>query len=398
MEFIDKFIFVCGLILALSVLAGLLSKRSSVPILLIFLGVGMLFGEEGPGNIQFDNMGLSYLVCSIGLAVILFDGGLHTSMRQFKVGLRPAVSLATIGVLLTALGVAVVLWWMLKINFLAALLIGATVASTDAAAVFMLLHQQNIKLRKRLVATLEAESGLNDPMAIFLTISVIQLMVGDAQSGAVWMAVFFVQQMALGVIAGYVGGLFMGLALRRLELPAGLEPILGLSGALVIFGGTAMLGGSGFMAVYIAGLVVAAKTPEVRGELSGFMDGMAWLAQIVMLLILGLLVTPSKMLADLPLAMMAALVLIFFARPLAVFISLSRSRLNVREKAFVSWVGLRGAVPIFLALIPTLMGVDDGYIYFNVAFAIVVLSLVLQGWTIRPAAKLLGLHTDDPKG
>lgn len=394
MDFIDKFIFISGLILALSILAGMLSKRSSVPILLIFLFVGMMFGEEGPGNIQFDNMGLSYLVCSIGLAVILFDGGVHTSMRQFKLGLKPAINLATFGVLITAVVVALVLWGLLQINFLAALLIGATVASTDAAAVFMLLHQQSINLRKRILATLETESGLNDPMAVFLTISVVQLMIGGAEHGAMSMFLFFIQQMTIGVLAGYVGGLFMAVALRRLILPSGLLPILGLAGALIIFGGTAMIGGSGFMAVYLAGLIVGNKARDVTGHLSGFMDGMAWLAQIIMLLILGLLVTPSKMLADMPLALIAAFVLIFIARPLAVYLTLFRTRFSLQEKAFISWVGLRGAVPIYLALIPSLMGIEEGYVYFNVAFAIVVLSLILQGWTIRPVARLLGLQKD----
>lgn len=394
MEFADRFIFIGGLLLALSILAGTLSNRASVPILLIFLGVGVLFGEDGPGNISFNNTDLSYLICSAALAIILFDGGLHTSFRQFKIGVRPAFSLATLGVAITALLVSIPLILFMKLDFLPALLIGATVASTDAAAAFMLLHQQNIKLRKRLVATLETESGLNDPMAVFLTIGVVQLMATHNEGmNTTELLLFFVQQMGIGLAVGLGSGKLMNFFLRRLFfLPSGLYPILGIAGALLIFGGTAMVHGSGFLAVYIAGLIVGNRVYKARRLMSDFMDGMAWLSQMVMLLILGLLITPSKMIPDIPVALVAAFALIFFARPLAVFISLAASRLSWQEKAFISWVGLRGAVPIYLALIPSLMGDPNGYIYFNVAFAIVLFSLILQGWTINPVAKMLGLE------
>jgi len=391
LDFANNFIFVGGLLLALSILAGILSVRSGVPILLVFLGIGMLFGEAGPGQISFYNIELSYLICSAALAVILFDGGVHTKMRQFQIGLRPAASLATLGVVLTAILVALPLMVFFNIAFLPAFLIGATVASTDAAAVFMMLHQQKIKLRGRLLATLETESGLNDPMAVFLTIGIVQLMLtGNDHSGLALLG-FFLQQMGIGAATGYAGGKLMGASFQRLTLPSGLYPILGLSGALMIFGGTALLDGSGFLAVYIAGLVAGSHMHKGQRVLSAFMDGMAWLSQMVMLLILGLLVMPHHLLLDLPVALLAAVTLIFFARPLAVFISLLGSRHKLREKLFVSWVGLRGAVPIYLALIPALMGVPGGETYFNIAFIIVLLSLILQGGTIRPAARLLGL-------
>lgn len=395
MEFADKFIFVGGLLLGLSILVGTLSSRASVPVLLVFLGIGVLFGEDGPGNISFDNVDLGYLVCSTTLAIILFDGGLHTTFRQFRIGVRSALSLATAGVFITALLVAIALGLFLDLNFLPALLIGTTVASTDAAAVFTLLHQQGIRLRQRIIATLEAESGLNDPMAVFMTVGLVELMTGDGSGGWLSLSGFFLQQMGVGAVTGYAGGKVMGFFLRRLHLPSGFYPILGIAGALMIFGGTALLHGSGFLAVYLAGVIVGNKTHRARRVLSDFMDGMAWLSQMVMLLILGLLVTPSEMIPDLPLALLAAGILMFFARPLAVFISLSASRFSWREKAFISWVGLRGAVPIYLALIPSLMGAPHGYAYFNVAFAIVVLSLILQGWTIRPVARMLGLDRED---
>jgi potassium/hydrogen antiporter len=392
LEFFDKFIFFSGLILIISVLAGTLSKRGSVPILLIFLGIGMMFGEDGPGNIVFENIGLSYLVCSIALAVILFDGGMNTSMRLFRIGIRPALSLATLGVMMTALILAVILWAIFGIAFLPALLIGTTVASTDAAAVFMLLHQQHIKLRKRLVAALETESGLNDPMAVFLTIGVVHLVIATPGQDAASLMSFFAQQMLIGAFVGVAGGYILAQAMNRFSISIGLEPIFAIAGALTIFGGAAVLHGSGFMAVYIAGLVLGHFLKILKTEVSTFLDSMAWLAQIVMLLLLGLLVTPSKMLGDLPLALVAAFVLIFIARPLAVFASLYFSRFTRQEKLFVSWVGLRGAVPIYLALIPALMGVEGAGVYFNVAFAIVLFSLIVQGWTIRPVAKYLGLQ------
>jgi len=395
LEFTESFIFVAGLLLALSVLAGTISKRSSVPILLIFLGIGIFFGEDGPGNISFDNVNLAYLVCSTALAIILFDGGLHTPMRQFKIAVRPALSLATIGVVITALLVAGALHLLLGLNLLAALLIGATVASTDAAAVFMLLSQQNVRLRKRLVATLETESGLNDPMAVFLTIGVVTFMMATGDMAAAWpsLLMVFVTQIGIGMAVGFGGGHLMNFFLQRLHfLPSGLYPILGIAGALMVFGGASLLEGSGFLAAYIAGLIVGSHQYKAKRLMADFMDGMAWLSQMVMLLILGLLVTPSQMLPDVMTALVAVCVLIFFARPVAVFISLSASRLTVREKAFVGWVGLRGAVPIYLALIPSLMNVPHGGIYFNVVFAIVLFSLILQGWTILPAARLLGLE------
>lgn len=393
MEFADKFIFISGLLLGLSILAGTLSNRASVPILLVFLGIGVLFGEDGPGNISFNNMGLSYLVCSTALAIILFDGGLHTTFRQFKIGLRPASSLATIGVVITTFLVALPLNLFMGFGFLPALLVGATVASTDAAAVFMLLHQQKICLRPRLVSALETESGMNDPMAVFLTISLVQLMIDKSGQHGLLLLWFFVLQMGVGAIIGAVGGKLMNFFLRRLFfLPSGLYPILGIAGAMLIFGTAALLHGSGFLAVYIAGLIIGNRVHKARRIMSDFMDGMAWLSQMTMLLILGLLITPSKMAPDLPVALIAAGSLIFFARPVAVFISLAASRISWQEKMFISWVGLRGAVPIYLALIPSLMDVPNGYIYFNIAFAIVLLSLILQGWTIRPVAKMLGLE------
>lgn len=391
MEFFDKFVFFAGLILVLSVVAGAWSNRGSVPTLLIFLGIGMLFGEDGPGNISFDNFGLSYLTCTIALAIILFDGGFNTSSRQFKIGIRPALGLATIGVFITAIILAVFLALLTGIGFLEALLLGTSVASTDAAAVFMLLAQQKIKLRQRIVSLLETESGMNDPMAIFLTIGIVEALSHQAGLDVMHLIPFFFQQMILGVLVGVAGGYALVKVVERVPIPHGMESVLGIAGALTIFGGAAVLHGSGFMAVYIAGLIFGNGLKEKRTNFCGFLDSMAWLSQIVMLLLLGLLVTPSEMLEDLPVALVAVIALIFIARPAAVFASLHFTRFKKEEKIFISWVGLRGAVPIYLAMIPALKGIENSDTYFNVAFAVVLISLLIQGWTIRPLARYLKL-------
>ena len=391
MEYFDKYVFFIGLILTISVMAGAWSNRGSAPTLLVFLAIGMLFGEDGPGNIAFNNIPLSYLVCSIALAVILFDGGYNTSLRQFKLALKPALSLATLGVLITAFVLAGFLW-LFGMPFLPALLIGTTVASTDAAAVFMVLAQQKIKLRQRIVSTLETESGLNDPMAIFLTISVVEIIIGQEKGGFFSFILFFIEQMGIGIAVGVVGGKLLSYVVKKIPIPNGLEPILGVSAALMIFGGAALMGGSGFMAAYISGIVLGHNIKKIKTEWGRFLDSMGWLSQIIMLLILGLLVTPSKMIDDFSIALISAIVLIFIARPLAVFASLHFSKFSRQEKIFISWVGLRGAVPIYLALIPALRGVEDSYTFFNVAFVIVLLSLIIQGWTIRPLAQYLGLY------
>jgi len=396
---IEQFIFFCGLILSLSVLAGAISNRGSTPVLLIFLGIGMFFGEDGPGNIVFYNIELSYLVCSIALAVILFDGGLNTSMRQFKIGLRPAASLASIGVIITASIIGLILSSLTEISFISSLLIGATVASTDAAAVFMLLHQQKISLRPRVVAALETESGINDPIAVLMTVTIVQFILDQNGSDIGSILFFFIKQLLIGVAIGYAGGWAMTRIMNHDYVPEGLKHIFCLSGTLMIFGGAAMLHGSGFIAVYLAGLIAGnkmlSKRKESKIELAKFLDSMAWLSQIIMLLILGLLVTPSRMMQDFPEALLVACVLIFIARPVAVFIALYFSRMKLNEKMFISWVGLRGAVPIYLALIPFLMGVENSVIFFNIAFATVVLSLLLQGTTIKYIATYLKLHRDN---
>lgn len=391
MEHASQIIFIGAFLMLLSILAGQFSSRLGAPVLLAFLGVGIFFGEDGPGGIIFDDKNTAFLVCSIALAMILFDGGLRTQYKTFKQAFKPALSLSTIGVVITAALTGSFAVWLMDLKPLHGMLLGSIVASTDAAAVFLLLHQKDMKLKEHVSATLEAESGINDPMAIFLTMTCVSLL--TASSGQNWLSIagVFIQQMGLGLAIGYAGGVALVHLLRFIRLDAGLYPVVVLVGGLLIFGSTNMVGGSGFLAVYLAGITFANSGFQKMMLIKHFNDGMAWIAQLVMLLTLGLLVTPTKLVEYLFPAILIAVFLIVVARPVAVWCSLPVSRFNWREKTFISWVGLRGAIPIYLALVPALSGIENGQYYFNIAFIIVVASLILQGWTINTLARRLGL-------
>ncbi len=389
MEFTNQFIFLTGLLLCVSIVAGIVSKRTGAPLLLMFLSVGVLFGEDGLG-IVFNDMELSYLVCSFALAVILFDGGLHTPLSHFRTAVRPASLLATLGVLFTTLVIGAGLMFILDFAPLQALLFGAIVASTDAAAVFLLLRQRGVVLPPRISHTLEVESGINDPMAIFLTLAFVQLLLLPEEGSWYVIAGEFVRQVGIGAAVGYTSGKLITVFFNRIELDAGLYPIFALAAGLFVFGATNLLGGSGFLAAYIAGLLVGNVEHRGHAVVRQFMDGLAWLAQLGMLLVLGLLVTPRHLVEDIPLGIIVTLILMLVARPLAVFITLAFEPFSWREKLFISWVGLRGAIPIYLAIIPVMAGLEGHY--FNIAFIVVVFSLLLQGWTIHPMARLLNIR------
>ncbi len=372
-----------------SIFAGLLSSRVGAPLLLVFLALGMLAGAEGPGGIVFEDSQLAFVIGSSALAVILFDGGLRTPRATIARGLGPALALSTVGVVLTAGIVAAAAHYLLGFGWVFALLLGAIVSATDAAAVFMLLGRSGIALRDRLRATLEVESGSNDPMAVFLTITFTGLLASGELGLGWWVAGDFALQMGLGGVLGAAGGFALVWLMNRLELSGGLYPILALAGALLIFSGTQLAGGSGFLAVYIAGIVFGNRRVRADQLVGRFFDGLSWLAQIVMFLLLGLLVTPSRLLPDLGAALVLAVALMLVARPLATVICLTPFRFPVREQAFTAWVGLRGAVPIFLALFPFLEGFDRSGQAFNIAFVVVLISLLLQGWTIPWVARRL---------
>ncbi|MCC3750467.1 MAG: potassium/proton antiporter [Halorhodospira halophila] len=398
MDLTNQLILFGAALLLVSILASVVSDRVGAPMLLVFLAIGMLLGEEGLFGIDFDDIQAAHLIGSLALAIILFDGGLRTQASTFRVALKPALTLATVGVIITAGITGGVLAWAFDLDWKQGLLIGAIVGSTDAAAVFGLLHARGLELKQRVAATLEIESGSNDPMAIFLTIMLVEILVQQPDLLAAAAALEFVQQLGLGAAFGALGGLTLAWLINRINLTPGLYPLLALGGGLAIFGGAAVLGGSGFLAVYLAGLIAGNRRLQAAQNIRRFHDGFAWLAQITMFVVLGLLVTPSELLPVAAQGLLAAAVLILVARPLAVFACLAPFRFPWREQLFISWVGLRGAVPIILGLFPLLAGIEQAELFFNVAFFVVLVSLVVQGWTIAPAARLLGLEVPPDSG
>ena len=378
-----------GAILVMAgILSSLLALRFGAPLLLVFLAVGMLAGDAGPGHIEFDDVRTTYLVGSVALALILFDGGLRTKFQNIRSVLAPSMVLATIGVLLTALITAPVAKYALDLNWAEALLVGAVVASTDAAAVFLLVHAQGLRLRPRVGATLEAESGSNDPFAIFLTLMLVEF-ISIGQSSPAHVLLELSREAVLGAIVGIVGGRVIVIALNRVALPQGLHAPFVLTTALVIFGVAQLLHASGFLAVYLAGIIVGNRPTRAHNSVVTFLDAATWLAQIVMFVLLGLLVSPQRLGSSVGPAVAVALALMLVARPVAVFLCLAPFRFNLREKIFIAWTGLRGAVAIFLASIPMLVGLSKAYLYFDVAFVVVIISLLLQGWTLAYAARRL---------
>jgi len=387
----DQLIFVAGTLFLLSILATAFTPRLGVPLLLVFLIVGLAAGEDGPGGIRFDDYPLANLAGTAALAVILFDGGMRTPLANFRVGLWPALSLATVGVLVTTACVGAFAAWVLHLSWAQGALIGAIVGSTDAAAVFSLLHTSAVRLNQRVTAVLEIESGSNDPMAVMLTLALIAYLQAPEQYTAGVAALFFLRQMGVGLAVGLGGGGLLAWMLRKLELSESLYPLLALSGGFLIFGGAALLGGSGFLAAYLAGLVLGNRPLRAQAAIRRFHDGIAWLAQIGMFLILGLLATPSRVLPWALPGLLIAAGLILVARPLGVALSLAPFRLPWREQAFIAWVGLRGSVPMVLATFPLLAGLPQALLFFDIAFFIVLVSLVVQGWSVAPMARLLGL-------
>lgn len=393
-------LLVVAALVVVGTLSSLLAARFGAPILLVFLVVGVAAGEGGPGGIHFDDYWATYMVGSAALAVILFDGGLRMRVASMRGAILPAVGLSTVGVAFTAALVALVAVPLLGLGWMEGLLVGAIVASTDAAAVLFLVRAQGLHLGRRVGSVIEIESATNDPAAVFLTVLLVELLTSNAGGhvGDPGLVVVFgaLREMVLGAVLGVAGGYALVALLNRVDLPGGLHPVMVVGVAVLLFAVTSLLHGSGFLAVYLAGLVVGNRPVRAIASITSFLDTITWLCQIVMFVMLGMLVSPEKILQYALPALGVAAFLILIGRPAAVFACLAPFHFSLKEKLFVSWAGLRGAVSIFLATIPMLAHLPMAEVYFNVAFAVVVVSLILHGWTMGYAARRLDVALSDP--
>lgn len=396
MFIIDTLILVTGLLLLLGIASSKVSSRLGMPVLVLFLLVGMVAGSEGIGGLDFEDYKLAHAIGTIALAIILFDGGLGTSLAAIRISWKPAILLATVGVAVTAGVTGIVASWILNISLLEGMLLGSIVGSTDAAAVFSILRSGGVGLPKKIAAVLEVESASNDPMAIFLTVGCIELLLGNVTFGPKLLSLF-ASQMFLGTAVGLAGGYAAIWVVNRIELgAAGMYPVLVSSFCLLTYGTAVWLGGSGFLAVYLAGVVIGNKQLMFQQSIRRFHDAIAWLAQIIMFVTLGLLCFPSRLLEVSGKALLICMVLMLVARPLAVLMSALPFRFNFKELTFISWVGLKGAVPITLATFPLMFSTPEkslqANLLFDVVFFIVVVSAIIQGASLAPAARFLGLE------
>lgn len=388
----DTIIFLLGILLLAGVVSAKFSNRFNLPSLVLFIAVGMIMNRF----IYFDNTKLTQLFGILALIVILFEGGMQTSWKQMRPVVGAAVSLATIGVAVTALVFGLCAAYILDISWKEGLLIGAIVGSTDAAAVFAVMGSQSVK--RKLSSTLEAESGTNDPMAVFLTVSLIEwIQVPDAN--LFYMFLSFLWEMGFGLAFGLGVGWLAIQIVNRIHLDtSGLYPVLSIGLAIMTYSGAAMLHGSGFLAVYVMALVLGNADLQYRFTIARFNEGFAWMMQILMFILLGLLVFPGELVEVMWQGILLSLILMLIARPLGVAASLLFGRFSLREQTLIAWAGLKGAVPIVLATYPMIAGLEHGQLFFNVIFFIVLTSALVQGATISPLARRLGLAGEPSTG
>lgn len=384
-----------GITLFISVYASKISEKLGIPLLLIFLGLGMLLGSEGLVGIKFDNPLLAQITGIIALIFILYSGGLDTHWHDIKTSVVNGVLLATIGTLLTALVMAMFIYFVLGFSFLESLLLGSIVSSTDAAAVFMILRSQKVKLKNNIDNLLELESGSNDPMAIFLTITILQLIIMPQTDSALsWILHFFAQFILGGILGIAFGYLFPKICIHLKISQVGLYPLISIAWLFMMFGISSTLGGNGYLTIYIAGILTNKYAFPNKSNIISFHDALGWMMQIIVFLVLGLLVFPSQLPNVAIQAIFLSFVLIFVARPVSVFISLCKSRYTAKEKTYISWVGLRGAVPIILATYPYVHKLEYSATIFHIVFFMVLVSVLLQGMTLTFIAKKLDILED----
>jgi cell volume regulation protein A len=381
-------------LILIAAVASKLAGRLGIPAIILFLGIGMIAGSDGPGGIQFDNYEAARAVGVIALCFILFAGGLSTQWRHIRPVLAEGLVLASVGVVVTAGVVGVVSAWILDESMLYGFLVGAVLSSTDAAAVFSVLRARSLALKDNMGDLLELESGINDPTAVILTVMLIS-MLGPEHHSAAYHALEFLREIAFGLLFGYTIARATVFGINRIGLDYdGLYPVVSVAVVTLTYGLTAISGGSGFLAVYIAGLTLGNMNFTRRRSVSKFHDGIAWLSQISMFLMLGLLVFPSNLLDVAPRAMLISVVLVFVARPISVFLGLAFSKRSIRYKALLSWVGLRGAVPIILATFPLVENIENADLIFNVVFFTTLLSVMVQGTSVSWVANKLGMTSD----
>lgn len=391
----ENILFVGSMLLLLSIFAGKTSYKFGVPILLFFLLVGMLAGVEGIGKIKFDDPNLAQFIGIVALNIILFSGGLATKWEAVKPVLWEGVTLATLGVFITAVTVGVFVFYVTHLTFLESFLVGSIVSSTDAASVFSILRSNKLNLNYNLKPALELESGSNDPMAYFLTVTVIGLILNPTQS--MWQIIpLFFQQFIIGAIFGVLFGYGGKFIINKIKLDyEGLSPILVLSLVFLCFSITSSFSGNGFLSVYVFAVVIGNKNYIHKKTIISFFDGLAWLMQIVLFLTLGLLVNPSNLIPIISIGLGITVFQIFFARPISVFVSLYFFKMKNKAKLFISWVGLRGAVPIVFATYPLIAGIKEAPLIFDIVYFISLISLLVQGTSLAFVSKLLGVSFDE---